>query len=266
VLILEDEALRSSINLKRNEMPRISTYTKDTTVEKTDKLIGSNANGTTANFSIEDISRFFRETNAAGIAAQFGYQYNSSGNGTFTPTFSSGSTFANLTSVKVNKYTYGETDSSENLLAVLSGKDVIIVDIENQNNFGVYTAGTPTQDGSTDFYDISLSSVQNSNGSITEGKFYSMIAYGGGADKTVSLTFAPGNFVGYPSPSTETINGSPLPMKYIDWEHDLGKYPAITVTESFSTTGMGFVPFKYISASVVRVYFTGTTNGVIYAN
>ncbi len=55
-------------------------------------------------------------------------------------------------------------------------------------------------------------------------------------------------------------------MKYIDWAHNLGKYPSITVTEAFSTTGMGFVPVKYINASTVRVYFTGTTNGVIYAN
>jgi len=152
-------------------MPRISKFASDTTVEKTDKLLGSNADGSTKNFAVQDVSTFFKNTNAGGIAAQFGYQYKSSGNGTFTPTFSSGYTFVNLNSVKVNKYTYGETDSSENVLAILAGKDVIIVDIENQNNFGVYTAGTPTQDGSTDFYDIALSSVQSSNGSLTNEKF-----------------------------------------------------------------------------------------------
>ena len=42
-----------------------------------------------------------------------------------------GATFANLSSLKVNKYTYGETDSSENILAVLAGKDIIVVDVEN---------------------------------------------------------------------------------------------------------------------------------------
>jgi len=245
-------------------MARIQTYISDTSVEKTDKLLGSNTDGSTKNFTVKDISKFFKNTNSAGVAAQFVWQYKTLSpfsNGSMRTT---GTTFANLSSAKVNKYTYGETNSSENLLAILSGKDVIVVDVDNQNNFGVYTAGTPTQDGSTDFYDIALSSVQNSNGSLTNEKFYSMIAYGGGADKTVSLTFQPSNFVGYPSPLVETINGSS--MKYIDWEHDLGKYPSITVTEAFVTSGVGFVPVKYISASTVRVYFTGTTNGTIYAN
>ena len=35
-------------------MPRISTYSVDTTVEKTDKLLGSNANGDTRNFTIHN--------------------------------------------------------------------------------------------------------------------------------------------------------------------------------------------------------------------
>ena len=198
--------LRSLINLKRNEMAKISKYDQDVNVIKSDKLLGSDTSGSTQNFSLESISSFFKNNNAAGIAAQFVWQYKTNVSqhrattGTMVSTFSSGSTFANLTAIEVSKYIYGETTSSENLLAILSGKDVIIVDVENQNNFGVYTSGTPTQDGSTDFYDISLSSVQNSNGSLTNGKFYAIIAYGGGADKTVSLTFAPGNFAGYPSP------------------------------------------------------------------
>ncbi len=187
-------------------MAKISKYDQDVNVIKSDKLLGSDTSGSTQNFSLESISSFFKNNNAAGIAAQFVWQYKTNVSqhrattGTMVSTFSSGSTFANLTAIEVSKYIYGETTSSENLLAILSGKDVIIVDVENQNNFGVYTSGTPTQDGSTDFYDISLSSVQNSNGSLTNGKFYAIIAYGGGADKTVSLTFAPGNFAGYPSP------------------------------------------------------------------
>lgn len=54
-------------------MPRISTYTSDTSVEATDKLLGSNAGGATKNFAVQDISKFFKNTNAAGVAAQFVY-------------------------------------------------------------------------------------------------------------------------------------------------------------------------------------------------
>ena len=41
-------------------MPRISTYTSDTSVEATDKLLGSNAGGATKNFAVQDISKFFK--------------------------------------------------------------------------------------------------------------------------------------------------------------------------------------------------------------
>ena len=247
-------------------MPRISTYAVDT-VDKSDKLIGTSSSGGTKNFEIQDISKFFKETNAAGIAAQFVFQYKSDGtrqNGGITATFSSGSTFANLTAVEVNNKSFGETDPMTNLLAMFASKDILIVDIENQNNFGIYAAGTPTQDSGTDYYDISLGSPQSSNGSLVNNKFYAVVIFSGGADKSRSLTFSPTNFAGHPSLSTETVNGST--MNYIDWEHGLNKFPSITVTEAFSTTGVGFVPYKYIDANNVRVYFHGGTNGKIYAN
>ena len=227
-------------------MARLSTYKPDTDVTKDDKLMGSDSGGATKNYRLKDISKFFKNTNASGAPARFGYQYKSSGSGTFTPTFSSGSTFANLTSVKVNKYTYGETDSSEDILAVLANKDVIIVDAENKNKFGVYTAGTPTRDGSTDFYDISLSSVQNSNGSLTNEKFYTIIAYGGGGgDKTYTH---------------EQDSGATI------WEveHDLGKRPSVTVVDVNNVQGYGIV--THTNANELTITFPGDTTGKAYCN
>jgi len=228
-------------------MPRISNITPDTSIEKTDKLLGSNASGETKNFAVQDVSTFFKNTNASGTPAQFGYQYNSSGSGTFTPTFSAGSTFANLTSVKVNKYTYGATTSSEGVLAILAGKDIIIVDVEDQNNFGVYTAETPTQDGSTDFYDIALSAVQNSNGSLTNEKFYSMIAYGGGADKAY----------------THTQSGPSL-----SWEvqHNLGKRPSVTVVDVNNVQGYGIVTHTNANELTITFPSGSPASGKAYCN
>ena len=69
-------------------------------------------------------------------------------------TFSSGSTFQNATSIKVSKFIYGETtNSSENILDILSSKQILIVDVEDQDNYAIYNSGTVTQDGSSDFYD-----------------------------------------------------------------------------------------------------------------
>ena len=46
-------------------MARISKYTQDTGVSKTDKLLGSDSDGSTKNFSIESLSNYFAEN--AGV-------------------------------------------------------------------------------------------------------------------------------------------------------------------------------------------------------
>ena len=131
-------------------MARFSKFVADTDVTKEDKLLGTDSGGASKNYKLEDVSKFLKNTNAAGIAAQFTYQFktdSSRPNGSMTATFSSGSTFANLTAIEVSKFTYGEdTNSSENLLATIASKDILLVDVEDQNNFGLYTAGTPTKD------------------------------------------------------------------------------------------------------------------------
>ena len=232
-------------------MPRISTYTSDTSVEATDKLLGSNAGGATKNFAVQDISKFFKNTNAAGIAAQFVYKFKTNTaqhratTGTMVGTFSTGSTFANLTAIEVNKYISGESDSSENILATIASKDVLITDVENQNNFGIYTASTPTQDGSTDFYDISLSGVQSSNGSLANDKFYAIIVFGGGADKSY----------------THTQNSGATTWSVA---HNLGKRPSVTVVDVNNVQGYGIV--THTDDNNLTVTFPGNTTGKAYCN
>jgi len=239
-------------------MARIGNYKPDTDVTKDDKLFGTDSGGTTKNYRLRDVSTFFKNTNASGAPARFVYQYKSSGNGTFTPTFSSGSTFANLTSIKVNKYTYGETESSEDILAVLAGKDIIIIDAENQNNFAVYTAGTPTQDGSTDFYDIALSSIQNSNGSLTNEKFYTIIAYGGGADKN----YASGSI--NISDSRWSGSGTTVDPYVLAITHNLGKYGSPTVKDSANTIVYGKV--TYNAQNTLQLTFTAKFVCEVFVN
>tara|TARA_R100001198_G_scaffold37683_1_gene20526 strand:- start:404 stop:1138 length:735 start_codon:yes stop_codon:yes gene_type:complete len=244
-------------------MPRINNIGLDTDVTKDDKLLGSDSGGATKSYTLKNISKFFKDSNAAGIAGQFTYQYKTSGlvSGTMGVTFSSGSTFQNATSIKVSKFIYGETTNSlENVLDILSNKQVLIVDVEDQDNYAIYDSGTVTQDGSTDFYDISLTTPTKFNGSFTNEKFYAIISIGGGADKTAVLSFDNTNFAA----GNDTINGSS--MRYIEWSHDLNKRPSITVAESGSPEQVAYVPVKYINDNKVRVYFNGVTSGKIYAN
>ena len=259
-------------------MARISTYQSDTSVEKDDKFLGSNFGGTTKNFAVQDIARFLANTNAVSIAGQFTYQYKDEtpyGNGTMRVSFSSGATFQNAGSIKISKFIYGETvNSSENILDVLSSRQILITEIGDQDNYGVYNTATLTQDtDETDFYNLSLSTPTKFNGSFTNEKFYAIISIGdgsAGADKHAALTFTSSNFAsttdseGNVTHLTESINGST--MKYVDFQHDLAKRPSITVAESGSPEQVAHVPVKYINDNKVRVYFTGTTSGKIYAN
>ena len=161
---------------------------------------------------------------------------------------------------------------SQNILSILSGQQILIVDLEDQDNYGIYGAGTLTQDANeTNFFNLDLSTPTKFNGSFTNKKFYAIISIGGGgSDKHAVLSFDATNFAtttdqqGNVTLLEEAINGST--MKYVNWRHDLSKRPSITVAESGSPEQIAHVPIKYIDDNNVRVYFNGTTGGKIYAN
>lgn len=231
-------------------MPRINNIGLDTDVTKNDKLLGSDSGGATRSYKLEDVSKFFKNTNAAGIAGQLAYQYKTSGltNGTMGITFSSGSTFQNATSIKVNKYIYGETDSIENLLDIFALSKILIVDMEDQDNYGVYNTTTVTQDGSTDFYDIAISQ-EKANGSFTNEKFYAIISIGGGSDKHSA-------FSDYYEVAQAT---NPWVVT-----HNLNKFPSVTVVNRNGVEVQAKV--THDSNNQVTITFSGDTAGKAYFN
>ena len=258
-------------------MPKIQNIQADQSISNNDKLLGSDSGGGTRNYVIGDVTKFLKNTNAAGIAGQFTYQYKSTAPfsvGSMRVTFSSGLTFQNATSIKISKFIHNSTQSYENILTILTGKQLLIVDLEDQDNYGIYDAGTLTQDTSeTDFFNLDLATPTKFNGSFINERFYAIISIGdgtAGADKHTALTFTSSSFAsttdseGNVTHLTENINGST--MKYVDFQHDLSKRPSITVAESGSPEQVAHVPVKYINDNKVRVYFTGTTSGKIYAN
>lgn len=232
-------------------MGRISNFTLDTSVEESDKLLGSNNNGATKNFQVSDIAKFLANTNAAGSAGQIVYSYEAQesqkSTGSFLGTFSSGSTFANLTSIKVSKYPSGKpTSAVVEFLTALVGKDIILSDVLNVNNFGIYTVVSVTQDSNaTNYYDISLT-YKSGNGTIVDEQFYSIILYAGSTDK---------NYVHTQNSSSDswTIN------------HNLGKKPSVTVTTL--TTGAQVIgEVTYTNNNTLVVSFAAAVSGIAHLN
>ena len=191
--------MKSSINLKRNEMARIKTYEQDAAVTLGDKVIGTNTDGTTYNYTLTSVSNIFKQSNAAGIGGQFTWKFdqgdgNSAGSGEMDGTFSGGDfDFADLTAIKVSKYTYENNTDLSNALSLLSGKAILLVDVLNHNNYGVYNTGTISQNSSNnDLYDLSLTYVSG-NGAMVDEKIYAVTVNYPDGDTTYSISCVDGD-------------------------------------------------------------------------
>ena len=138
-------------------MPKISNIAVDQTVDKGDKLLGSNAGGGTKNYRIDDISIFIRDTNSAGVVGQLSYIfYNSSFGGSDTrpsgsmtiDTSNTSVDFNTVTTVKLSNKIHKGDYTLVNAMNNFVDKQVIIASNENQDNFGIYTCTAVTQDPS----------------------------------------------------------------------------------------------------------------------
>ena len=237
-------------------MARLSTYAIDTSVEKSDKLIGSNASGATKNFVVQDISSYLRSSNSAGVGGQVVYLYHDAnynnhtsrqvGTITFLANGESNSPFSTLSAMVASKYPNSQTNQVGAFLLTLVNIKIIISDTENQNNFGIYYVESITQNTSlADFYDISLVFIQG-NGNFQTLQSYSISAFVAGDKNFVT------NNTTFSANTATTIT------------HTLGKFPAVTVVDSAGTHVVGDV--QHINVNSLTITFKTTFTGKIYVN
>jgi hypothetical protein len=243
-------------------MARISTYQRDTVVTKNDKVIGTDSSGSiTKNFKLEDIAGFFSNTNAVGIATQFNFKFVTSNRDIQTISFdplAPGNTFNNVTSFVLSKFDANNNNVSE-YLKTYATRQIVIVRLDDYSNFGLFDVVSVVDHPTlSDYLTVTVTNRTN-QGSFIADKYYGLAIFAEG-DKHKELSFTTNTF----EAGTEVINGSA--MRYFDFTHNLNKYPSITATEVGSPDQVALVPVKYLNTNTVRVYFTGLTNGKIYAN
>ena len=238
-------------------MARIGTYSNDASLSNADKFLGTDSSGSTKNYSIQNVTKYLREVNASGVAGQFTYQFKASTvtnteKGLMNCTFSGGDyDFLDLTAIKINKIKYGDEGSQSmiNILSILSNKAILIVDVNNHNNFGVYTTGTIAQDGSlTNYYDVSLTR-KNSNGALIANHIYGVTLFAGSDVHYVHDQQS--------ASTTWTI------------AHNLGKFPSVSLKFStgaeFNNTGaLGGV--TYTDSNNLTINLAAAESGVAYLN
>ena len=233
-------------------MARISTYQQDTNITTGDKLLGTDSGGGTKNFVISNLTSFLSESNTSGTSSSFTFRYKQSnrGQGDMNFVFSSGSAFANVTAIKVSKYNHNSQNVINKALELLNGKKVIIYDINNRNNYGVFDAASIIVDSNdSNFYDLSLTKTK-SNGSISDTTIYGIDLFAG----------SDVNFVHHQNSAntTWTIN------------HNLGKFPSVSIKfsssdEVYSNVG-AFAGVIYTNENSLTINLAAAESGYAYLN
>ena len=169
-------------------MARISTYNIDQNVTAQDKFIGTDSSGgVTKNFTFEGVTNFLNNTSAIAIAGQNNFFFQtdlSHGRNPGTISFSSGggvnTAFNSLTTIRFSRF----ASSGNNVLDYLQtlvDKNVILVQIDDVNNFGVYKLlSLDPVEFEPDFYDAAFE-VQENHGALLFDKFYAFAIYSGAA-------------------------------------------------------------------------------------
>ena len=205
-------------------MARINTYALDTAITALDKWIGTDdGTGGTKNFTSANVASFLNRANAVGIIGQANFLFQDDitfGRNNSTISLDAGggigTNFSAITTLKFSKY----SSNNKSVLAYLQnlvGAQVILAQVDDINNFGIYTLDSFTQDGITDFYDAAFTLIA-SNGALEEDAYYGICAYGtgsgGGGGATVSSYRSDADgltiYAGY------LLNGNPVITRYIE--------------------------------------------------
>tara|TARA_R100000544_G_scaffold15655_1_gene7329 strand:+ start:17 stop:721 length:705 start_codon:yes stop_codon:yes gene_type:complete len=234
-------------------MARISSYGVDSTPLNSDKMLGTNSDGTVKNFTLGAIAQHYSFTNAIGIAGQTSYVFENTGTwignaseGTLhIATSSATKAFSTITTVKISKFMTGGSNSLVNFYSEFLNKELLIADIQNQNNYGIYTCTAVAQDsGNTNFHDLTLT-YKSGNGNIQNTFNYTVVLFAGAQDKDFTFTQSNGS-------TTWTI------------AHNLNKFPTVTIV--LSSGDMGIADVTHQDKNNLTIGFAVAESGKAHLN
>ncbi len=168
-------------------MARISTYAVDSEIVTTDKVLGTDSQGlTTKNFSFSAVKDWLNSSAVVGVVGQNTYTFQTipgnpavrdPGSISLPGLGGDGTAFASITSMVFSERA-ADNSIATNYINTLIGKQVVLMQLDNLNNFGIYNLDsfTPLQ-GSPGFYTAALS-VDYSNGNLISDRNYGFAVYG----------------------------------------------------------------------------------------
>ena len=233
-------------------MARIKTYSNDTVVVANDKWIGSDSQArfATKNFTAQSVADFI---NQKGNQLQsLRYKYKSTpprnpGTISFSPYKANNVPFSSITSwILSDSQATSPEDVSSFYSSPLVGSDVLVTQCADITQWAIYEWDSVTAVPSKLFSNIGLSYRSGTGGLINdEDYFISLLSYAGTGD--LSFTYVQGV-----ASTTWNI------------EHNLGKFPSITVIDTANTVVTG--EYTYDDINNVTLTFSAGFAGKAYLN
>lgn len=236
-------------------MARISTYEIDNNIDGQDKVLGSNSDGfITKNYTFDGIVAWFNSTGAVAINGQNNYFFQSvatnTGRSQGTISFNLfggvGTPFADITTFKLAEEALAGY-TLEDWLPVLVGSEVMLAQLDNLNNFGIYKIDSIVRDlVETEFFNVILEYVEG-HGSLELDKFYGMSLHASDDNGDKNYVFVQG-----------------VPEATWTVTHNLGKFPSVSVVNINNITMYGDV--TYLTENTLQIEFSAGFSGKAYMN
>ena len=207
-------------------MARISTYAIDGTLASSDKLIGTDSSGTiTKNYPLGSVSDWLKESGASAVLGQNNYNFQIvpdpdtgrlSGTISFEDYGGDGVEFADISTLVLSNSSSTGKYVGDYLLSTVGDK-VILGQLDDLNNFGVYTLVSLVQSPSeTGFYNAELLFVEG-NGALLGNGLYGLATHsasesavwgnieGAVANQTDLVDYIDAEIAAIPAPATPTL-------------------------------------------------------------
>ena len=226
-------------------MARISSYPRDLDVVDNDSWIGTSVPGLqTRNFTAAAVAKYLNIKGKISISAQMVFKFSAgaTNNGEFTGPVD-GSNIAAITTMQLSSVDVSGQNTVQ-FMEYLVGNNILISEQNAISNFGHYTIDSYTLNGTA--YTLNLTNLFG-NGVLDLDKFYDFAVF------TLSSQGAP----------TFIFNQNTVATVW-NIQHNLGKFPSITVIDTGDTVVTG--EYTYIDNNNVQLNFSAGFAGKAYLN
>ena len=229
-------------------MARISSYPLDATIQDKDAWIGSDSiTRATKQYTAEAVAKYLNINGKISISGQMIFKFVD--NATGTADFSGpadGSAMTAITTIQLSIIDKADQNVVK-FIEYLVGNNVLIGEQNNISTFGHFTIDSYTATaGSANLYTLNLTNI-GGNGNITDKLLYDFAVF------TLSSQGAP---------TFQFTQGAPATTWNI--QHNLGKFPSITVIDSGNTVVTG--EYTYTDNNNVVLSFSAAFAGKAYLN